>query len=286
MLICLGHRKAASLWSRTLSLLTLAILASALVPNVTYAAPSTIPLYFRSSTNAAGGNKLLNQSAGPTNCNIVGSKCITEAFACLNPFLDPCPDGEPKDFVSQPLSAPLKITRIGYNLFLKNTNNLKTLNFKIIFNLTKNGDTIYTQMSDVLSLNVGEPKEFLVVAPGNAVPDANQQFAKGDKIDCALSVNAVKDNAGKDRSAKDLSLLYNGKFLSGADSRCRITTNVCPTFDAKTDAAINGVESFCPIPTIPEFGAPAVLVAVIGIALLLVIRMVVSTGKAPSGTLL
>src|SRR2546427_8751574 len=43
----------------------------------------------------------------------------SEAFACLNPFLDPCPDGEPKDFVSQPLSAPLKITRIGYNFFLK-----------------------------------------------------------------------------------------------------------------------------------------------------------------------
>ena len=246
--------------------------------------PSTTILYLRSSDNTATGAQVLSQIPGPTNCGIAGSKCISKAFACFNPVMVPCQNGVAKDFVSQPLSGPLKITMIAYTVFMMNNNNLITLNFKLVFNLTKNGATIYSQTSDLQSLGQGKSAAFGTLSPGNPVPGANQGFAKGDVIDCSVNVLSVQDNAGKPRSATDLSLMYNGKVDSGADSRCTITTGVCPGFTQQTGpATIDQVVPSCPIPIsgVPEFGSSAMLIAAASLVLVIFMKRL-SVGKAPT----
>ncbi|MDA4137398.1 MAG: hypothetical protein OK449_10430 [Thaumarchaeota archaeon] len=267
--------------SGVLPLLLLILLTLGLTSSLTYALPSaaaappsTTIFYLRSSTNALGGAKVLNQIPGPTNCNIAGSKCISEPFACLNPLVLPCPNGVSKDFVSPALAGPLKITMIAYTINLMNNNPLITLNFKLMFNLTKNGATIYSQTSDLQSLKTGASAAFGILIPGNAVPGANQAFAKGDVVDCSVNVVNVQDNSGKPRSATDLSLLYNGKVDSGADSRCTITTDVCPTFMATNPQANDQAGPSCPIPITgaPEFGLPVILVAAAALVMVVFIR--------------
>jgi hypothetical protein len=284
--LCLSSHRAAKSSSWILALLLLTLLTSTFASNQAYATvspgavlaanpPSTTTLYFRSATNAAGGDKVLNQIPGATNCNIAGSMCINEAFTCLNPFAVPCPNGVPKDFVSQPLAAPLKITMVAFSVYIKNNNPLITLKFKTMFNLTRNGATIYSQTSDFLSLKTGESAQFGILSPGNPVPDGNQAFAKGDKIDCSINVISVQDSAGKPRAATDLSLLYNGKVDSGAESRCTITTDVCPTFMAQSDGTVDGQAVLsCPISfgAVPEFGVSPVLVAAVALVMVLAVR--------------
>jgi hypothetical protein len=237
--------------------------------------PVSTTLYFRSANNSLGGTKVLNQIPGPTNCNVAMSKCISEAFACFNPFMVPCTSGTPKDFISPPLAGPITISRVSYAVYIMNNNPLITLSFKIMFNLTKNGATIYSQTSDLLSLKTGASAAFGIPAPGNQLLQ-NVAFAKGDKVDCSVGVLNVQDSSGKPRAATFLSLLYNGKVGSGAESNCIITTDVCPAFVAGDPIAADQPAPSCPVPIpmtgVPEFGSSILLVAAATLVLVVFMR--------------
>ena len=90
-----------------------------------------------------------------------------------------------------------------------------------------------------------------------------------------MNVLSVQDNAGKPRSATDLSLLHNGKVDSGSDSRRTITMGVCPGFMHQADPeAIDQVVSFCPVPImgVPEFGSSALVVVAATLVLVVFIK--------------
>jgi hypothetical protein len=269
-----------------LPMLLLSLLTLSLTSNFALAIPSSTAgplaadppvsttLYFRTSSNSLGGAKTLNPTPGPTNCNVAMSKCINEAFACFNPFMVPCTSGAPKDFVSPALSGPIIVSRVSYTVYIMNSNPLITLSFKIMFNLTKNGATIYSQTSDLFSLKTGASAGFGINTPGNQLLQ-NVAFAKGDKVDCSVSVLNVQDSSGKPRAATFPSLMYNGKVGSGAESNCTLTTDVCPAFVAGDPITADQLTASCPIPPIlsaPEFGSSILLVAAVSLVAVVFMR--------------
>jgi hypothetical protein len=271
--------------SRTLALLLVTLLTSALVSNVAYAAaftssserlaidpPVQTTLFFRCT----------NDNPGPTGCpdgqkvlKDVGTKTISEAFT-VNPLV--LNNGVSKSFISNSLSNDLKIATFSYTVYLTNTADTDR-KFMLFFALTKDGQEVKTITSEVQTLSNKSTSSFSPIRPID-VPMANQTFPMGAKIDCEVDVLAVTNKNGGNFmvSPTDIQLRYNGNAVDipGATSNCKIISDKCPTFQAASNTVSND-ESSCPIFPAPEFGMPAALVGALGAVLVILITGRLST---------
>ena len=284
-------RSRARLWSWALVLIVLGLLASGFVSSAAAAPEVSTPLYFRTSDDTQTGTPVLSTTQGPLMCT--SSKplaCLHSIFTpyasrCINPFVN-CNYGTPIDFITPPLTNAITIKKVGVTVFLYN-NALVTLSFKVMFNLTAtvvpavgppSTTVIYTTTSPSLTQSGDTATTYSIPnPPGNSLAPA-AALKPGNMIDCAVTVFGVQDQAGNPRSSDNIELVYDGKGAAikpFGNSSCTITSDVCPTFKAD--------QPVCPTSSpIPEFGAPAALLAAVGMVLVLVVRRLSSRRTQPA----